>query len=394
MKMERDGILCDIPWLIEWEAQLDKEITLTDCYLRNYAGDFYPIFRPSSPRQISWLLYEVCGLDPIRFTSNGFSSDKVALDTLEHPVIDTLKQYRKLTKLKSTYAIGLRKAASTFGGSRIRPRWIGTGTKTGRVASADPNGQNIPTVARRAFTAGTGNKLVACDYGQIELRILAQVSNDPVLRGDFNAGISPHLRTFAAVFGHPAEEKELYPRQYTLSKNINFGVIYGVGADKLVVQAREGGIRVTKSETQEWLSAHRRTYPRTWKWIEETKYLARQQGWMDTLQGHRTHYPDLESTNSDLVAKAEREAVNKVMQGTSGYITKEAMVEWDRCGWYNHWPIRLQVHDEIVIEAPEAQADEALHVLSTVMREVAQKWLPDVPIEVSGKVAGTWDRLK
>lgn len=414
--MTRRGLAVDREWVKQWWVDLERQITALERDIRHTVAEhartpedaaWVMNMNLNSPEQVSRLLFGVLDLDPQRFASKAgvYSTDEATLLTLapEHPIVPMLLEYRGLQKQVSTYAQGFANC-HVYGDGRLHPDWKGTGTKTGRLASGGqtwripggdkkaPQAQNVPLVAREAITADPGHVLVAADYSQIELRILAHISDDPKLRAAFAAGRNPHLDLMAAVFGHTDKHKD-DGKPYKLSKNINFGTIYGAGANRLREQALEGGIVLTNRDTQGHLDTHKRVHPVVWSYRSAEIERMRQLGYAETLTGRRIFYPDLTSPDQGKRGAAEREAFNARIQGTSGDITKEAMVEWDRLGHNAHWPIVLQVHDEIVVQAPEDEAETALEWLKMVMQRVAEQYL-SLPVEVEGAWGRTWKECK
>jgi DNA polymerase I-like protein with 3'-5' exonuclease and polymerase domains len=387
--MERRGFAVDMDGLWNWHQEIQT--------LLQELSSWYPCTNLNSGQQMSKLLFEKEKLDPIKWAAVGYSTDDETLRSLleQHEddaprVLVDLLVHREFSKLDGTYALGLQTAASLNFDDRIHPQYDGTGTKTGRLSSKAPNGQNIPREARKYLVATKGHRLFAADYSQIELRIIAHLSQDERMLETFHQGISPHLVTLKGIFGY--DHKDQNPRAYTLSKNINFGVPYGTSADTLIRVAREGGIRLVPAEAEEFIRAHKALYPRFWEWRAEMVEAIRQLGgWATDMDGHTAYYPDLLSDDPSLRGAAEREAVNKLIQGPAGRGAKRAMVWWYSNVIHHQWPLLANVHDEIVGEAPEVEAPSALTALKMAMEATITL---SIPVEVEGKTGRTWYDLK
>ncbi|MGE0371920.1 MAG: DNA polymerase [Gammaproteobacteria bacterium] len=400
--MTARGLDLDQKWLLEWEEQLTLRLIQIETGIAVLVGGKVNL---ASPAQVSALLFDELGLPPTRFTASGYATDDDALRQIkdQHPVVDLILQHRGVSKQRSTYAQGLLNVAHYAG--VYRPEWDGTGTITGRLASRGPEmrdgrgkrvkgpqAQNIPYVARQAIVARPGHVLVAADYSQIELRILAHKSQDPRLLSAFREGRSPHLETMQLVFG-TSDKHYQDGKPYKLSKNINFGIPYGAGPDRLVAQALEGGVVSDVEEQKRYLALHRENYATVWEYRERRIGEMRAQGWSESLQGFRVQYPELRSPDFQARSEAERQAFNQEIQGTSGRFTAAAMVAWYDDVFGAMWPIVLQVHDEIVIEVPEADAEAASRDLVEVMKGVAQPYL-SIPVEVEASVGRNWRETK
>lgn len=401
--MTWNGVAVDREWVERWRWQLASHLNRLEKEIEQESGR---VINLSSPQQVSDLLFNHLGLEPQSFTAKDgvYSTDDDDLRQIKdkHPVVPLLLEYRKEEKNATTYAPGLL-APHLYGDGRVHFQFKGTGTETGRLASTGqefhtpklvrtPQGQNIPLVAKEAIVPDAGCVFIECDYSQIELRILAHMSQDPVFLRAFREGRNPHVETMEALFGTTDKHAD-DGRPYKLSKNINFGIPYGAGPDRLVGQALEGGVVLSTEDTKDQLAKHRAKYPVTWAYRERRIELIRGRGYAETLLGRRVSYPDLASPDPKLRGAAEREAFNCEIQGTNGDITKAAMVRWVADGWAARWPIRLQVHDSIVIQAPESEAQDALEWLVLVMRETAQQYL-SIPVEVEGTVGRNWRECK
>jgi DNA polymerase I len=363
--MEQTGVALDVDYLKGMSDRL--EVQLQDLAERIFAqsGGYGP-FNINSPKQLNEVLFGTLKL-PVRGlqkTTHGYSTDVVALQTLQddtqHPIIDLLVEYRELTKLKGTYVDALPQLVNPVTG-RLHTSYNQTGTSTGRLSSSDPNLQNIPIrteigrEVRRAFIAPPGSVLIAVDYSQIELRVLAHISQDQTLLDAFAQGQDIHKATAAAVFGISLDDVTYEQRSF--AKRVNFGLIYGMGAFRL---ARDSDL--THAEATEFIETYFKRLPGVEAYIEGTKRQASQQGYVETLFGRRRYFNALQSGRSSRnnIEAELRAAINMPIQGTAADIMKRAMInlhdalEAIRCLSL----MILQVHDELVLEVPEAEIRE------------------------------------
>jgi len=278
---------------------------------------------------------------------------------------------------------------------RIHSSFNQAGSVTGRIASSNPNLQNIPVRSdvgmriRRGFVARPGWVIIAADYSQVELRILAHITQDEALLEAFRQGLDIHRATAAAVYRVPLEEVTFKQRQF--AKNVNFGIIYGMGAYRL---ARESDL--TLAEAENYIREYFERFPGIRDYLERTKMQARQQGYVETLFGRRRYFPIFQArarTNPEMVARAEREAINHPIQGTAADIIKLAMIALHRRlreGGYQA-RIILQVHDELLLEAPEEEVEE---VRRLVVETMSQTFELDAPLKVDVSVGRNWLELK
>jgi DNA polymerase I len=335
----------------------------------------------------------------LRKTRSGhFSTAADVLDSLkqadESGIINLILEYRELGKLKSTYVDALPEMVNAETG-RIHSSFNQTGTVTGRIASSNPNLQNIPVRSevgmriRRGFVARPGWVILAADYSQVELRILAHITQDEALLEAFRQGQDIHRATAAAVFGVPLEEVTFKQRQF--AKNVNFGIIYGMGPYRL---ARES--ELTLAEAERYIKGYFERFPGIRDYLDSTKMQARTQGYVETLFGRRRYFPIFQArsrANQELAARAEREAINHPIQGTAADIIKLAMIALHRKlreGGYQARMI-LQVHDELLLEAPE---DEVEEVRALVVETMSSTFELDVPLKVEVSTGRNWMELK
>lgn len=384
-EMEGAGIRIEGAVLRRYGGELAEE-------LRKIEGEIYQLvgheFNISSTKQLQEVLFVERKLRAVKKNKTGYSTDVGVLEELarEDPVPAQILRYRTLAKLKSTYVDSLASLAGEDG--RLRTHYVQTGTATGRLSSRDPNLQNIPIrdeegrKIRQAFMAEGGNLLVSADYSQIELVVLAHLSGDPGLIGAFESGVDVHRRTAALIFN--VAEEDISPDQRRIAKTINFGVMYGMSAFRL---SNELGI--TRTEAQAFIDAYFRTYAGISQFIEETVRRTEQTGYAETILGRRRYIPTINSRNKTEKSAAERVAVNTPIQGSAADIVKLAMIRLDRTLRENHSPARLllQVHDELILEAPEPQAPE---IALLVQREMEGAISLRVPLRVSVETGKRW----
>jgi DNA polymerase-1 len=338
-------------------------------------------FNVNSPKQLGTVLFDKLGLPVIKRTKSGPSTDMEVLETLafEHPIAEAILAYRSLAKLKSTYVDALPQLIHPQTG-RIHTSYHQTVTATGRLSSSDPNLQNIPIRSeegrriRAAFVASRGCRLLAADYSQIELRILAHFSRDASLVHAFHEGEDVHRRTAAKMLGIPPHE--VTPEMRRQAKTINFGIIYGMGAFGL---ARE--LRISQSSARAAIERYFAHYRGVKAFIEETVEEARRRGHVQTLLGRRRPIPELVSRNRTVRQQGERLAVNTTIQGSAADLIKKAMIDID--GRLRRNGLRaamlLQVHDELVFEVPDDELERVQEVVRTGMEGA---WPLSVPLRV------------
>jgi DNA polymerase-1 len=343
----------------------------------------------NSGPQVARVLFEKLQLKTGRRTKTGFSTDQGVLEELavEHAFPKLLLEYRALARLKSTYLDALPAVADASDG-RVHTTFHQTVAATGRLSSSDPNLQNIPfrtpqgRAIRRAFVAPAGALLVGADYSQIELRVMAHLSEDPALIEAFQSGEDVHASTARRVFG--VEQGELDPALRARAKIVNFGVMYGMGARSL---ARQMGIGLTEAE--DFIRHYFGVYARVREFLDGTVEQARARGWVQTLLGRRRYLPDLTSSNGGQRSLAERAAVNTPIQGSAADLMKLAMIRLDAALKRQRPSARLllQVHDELLLECPAADAE----VVAALTRAELQGCFPlRVPLEVTVGVGPTW----
>jgi DNA polymerase-1 len=387
-RIERNGALIDAAMLGRQSAQLGERMQELELQAHELAGG---PFNLGSPKQLGEVLFEKLELPVLKKTPKGAPStaeEVLAELALDYPLPQVILEYRSLSKLKSTYTDKLPEMIKPATG-RVHTSYHQAVTATGRLSSSDPNLQNIPIRTaegrriRQAFIAPPGKQIVAADYSQIELRIMAHLSADPGLLNAFRQGLDVHRATAAEVFG--MELDEVSDEQRRKAKAINFGLIYGMSAFGLAKQLHLG-----RHEAQDYIDLYFERYPGVQDYMNRTRALAREQGYVETLFGRRLYLPEINARNKMRVQAAERTAINAPMQGTAADIIKRAMLSVDQ--WLQGSDIEariiMQVHDELVLEVDRGQLDEAVSQLCTLMSGAAEL---DVPLLVEAGVGDNWD---
>ncbi len=393
-RIEANGVKIDAAELRRQSADLSKRMLAAQQKATELAGR---TFNLDSPKQLQALLFDELKLPVLVKTPTGQpSTNEEALEAIadQHELPRIILEYRGLAKLRSTYTDKLPEMVNPDTG-RLHTSYHQAGAATGRLSSSDPNLQNIPIRTddgrriRTAFVAPPGRKLVACDYSQIELRIMAHLSQDPGLVRAFESGADIHRATAAEVFGRRMEE--VTPNERRAAKAINFGLMYGMSAFGL---ARNLGIG--RGEAQDYVALYFSRYPGVRDFMERMRQEARERGYVETLFGRRLYLNDIGARNQNLRAGAERAAINAPMQGTAADIIKRAMITLD--AWLaghraasGEGPalMILQVHDELVFEADEAFVPELLEAARTRMCSAAQLC---VPLVVDSGVGDNWEQ--
>ena len=387
--MECEGFALDTAALQAYGAQLDSRLGQLEQQLYGYAG--HP-FNLNSPKQLGEVLFVDLGLPAKKKTKSGYSTSAEVLEGLrgKHPIIEGILEYRKLAKLKSTYVEGLLKLVDPDG--RVRSTFQQTETRTGRISSTEPNLQNIPVRTaegsrlRAFFKARPGWLLVDADYSQIELRVLADLADDENMIQAFRQGEDIHTATAAQVFGMPREL--VTPAMRSRAKAVNFGIVYGIGAYSL-----SQDIGVTVAEADAYIKSYLDHYAGVRRYMEETIQFARENGYVKTLFGRRRYLPELAASNKVTQAFGERVARNTPIQGTAADIIKIAMIRvWDRLEREGlQARLILQVHDELLVEAPREEAQRAAAVLKEEMEHAIQL---KVPLEADTNMGENWLEAK
>jgi DNA polymerase I len=388
-KVERNGVLLDTKLLGELSGEFGAKMIAIEAKAHEQAGQ---PFNLSSPKQIQEILFEKQGLKPVKKTPTGQpSTDEDSLEqlALDHPLPKLILEYRGLAKLKSTYSDKLPSMINPDTG-RVHTNYGQAIAVTGRLSSNDPNLQNIPIRTaegrriREAFIAPPGCVIMSADYSQIELRIMAHISQDASLLKAFAAGEDIHRATAAEIFGGTPPEVSSEQRRY--AKVINFGLIYGMSAFGL---ARQLGLE--RSAAAQYMERYFARYPGVDAYMKDTRERARNQGYVETVFGRRLWLPEIRSSNQARRQGAERAAINAPMQGTAADLIKLAMIAVDQWLTKEGLATRLimQVHDELVLEVPQAEHDIVKQQLPGLMNGVAKL---AVPLLVELGEGPNWDK--
>lgn len=384
-KMEYAGFEVDKNGIEQFGKMLGEKInTLTKSIYESVGYEF----NINSPKQLGIALFEDLHLPCKKKTKTGYSTNAEVLEGLinEHPCISQILEYRSLSKLKSTYCDGLLKVIEPDG--RIHTRFNQVETRTGRISSLEPNLQNIPIRTelgremRKFFVAGEGKKLIDVDYSQIELRVLSDLANDETMINAFNNGDDIHTITASQVFNMPVEM--VTPQMRSSAKAVNFGIVYGIGAFSLAKD-----IGVTNKEAKQYIDNYLATYSGVDLYMKQMIELAKDKGYSETLFHRKRYLPELSSSNHMMRAFGERVARNMPIQGTAADIIKIAMVKVDKRLRDEQMQAHLilQVHDELIVEAPENEAEKALAIVTEEMENACKM---KVLLRADGKIGNTW----
>jgi DNA polymerase-1 len=381
-RMELAGIKVDTEYLREFDGELAARIEDFEREIYELAG---VKFNLNSPKQLSHVLFDILKLKPTKKTKTGLSTDQSVLEALakEHPLPGKILEYRELFKLRSTYTQSLLGMVDPKTG-RVHPTFHQTGTATGRVSCSDPNLQNIPVRTeigrkiRRAFIAEEGHLLIDADYSQIELRIIAHITGDPGLCKAFKEGLDVHAATASAVLGKPLSAVTQEDRR--IAKMINFGIAYGMSPYGLA--ARLG---IPDEQAKSIIEAYFASFPRVKEWMEALIAEAEAKGYVTTILGRRRYVPGIKSENRQEREAARRAAINGPFQGSAADIIKKAMVEIDEAGL----PVTplLQIHDELIYEVAEEEAEEACERIKAIMEDTVPL---SVPLVVETSLGKNW----
>jgi DNA polymerase-1 len=387
-EMEKTGVLIDPERLKTQSETLKKRIEVLEEMAYQLAGEEFNL---ASPKQLQHILFTKLGLPVVQKTAKGQASTaENVLHELarEYELPEIILEHRSLTKLVSTYLDALPQKINAETG-RVHTSYNQAVTSTGRLSSSDPNLQNIPIRKsegrdiRRAFIAKEGFKLLACDYSQIELRIMAHLSNDQNLLRAFSEGLDIHQATASEVFATPLDEVSSDQRRS--AKAVNFGLIYGMSSFGLAKQ-----LDIPRGLAQEYIDLYFARYPGVKEYMESTKALAKSQGYVETLMGRRLYLPDINAKNKMLVKAAERLAINAPMQGTAADLIKLAMIEVN--AWLKNSELDckmiMQVHDELVFEVNNEHLESASIEIKSLMENALEL---KVPLLVSCDSGDNWE---
>lgn len=394
-QMEQNGIGLDCPFLEEMSARLESQLVEVEEKIFERVGQ---TFNLNSPQQLSEALFTTLSLSPpdrTRKTKSGYYS--TAADVLEamskqHVVPRWVLEYRELAKLKSTYVDALMEQVNPRT-KRVHTSYNQAGTVTGRIASSEPNLQNIPIrteigrEVRKAFVAAPGWRLIAVDYSQIELRVVAHMARDQAMLEAFQAGQDIHATTAAAIYDIPLEQVSKQQRRH--AKAINFGLIYGMSPYGLT-QTTE----LTLAEAEDFVEAYFKRFPGVKEYLDEMRKRAKEQGYVETMLGRRRYFPRLATaSNVNIRRREEREAINAPIQGTAADIMKKAMLEVADVLDQEGSPARilLQVHDELVLESPQEEVSRTVQLVQETMEAV---YSLDVPLVTEARVGSNWGEME
>ena len=388
-RMECAGVLVDQMALAAFGNMLSARIAACQDVIFGYAGCEFNI---NSTKQLGELLFEKLGLPALKKTKSGYSTNADVLEKLKHkhPIIPSILDYRMLTKLKSTYADGLLKEIADDG--RIHTTFQNMVTATGRLSSTEPNLQNIPvrtelgSEIRKMFIPADGCVFVDADYSQIELRVLAHVADDVHMQEAFRSGQDIHTATAAQVFGVAPEQ--VTPTQRRHAKAVNFGIVYGISEFSLAED-----IGVTRKEARAYIDAYLENYAGVRAYMHDIVEKAKADGYVTTLFGRRRDLPELKSSNFNVRSFGERAALNTPIQGTAADIIKLAMLHVDRALRKAKLRARLllQVHDELIVECPLAEAEAVQRLVTEQMEHVMEL---KVPLLAEAKIGESWYAAK
>ena len=388
--MEYEGFKIDTNELKRLGKEYDEEIEKLTREIYNLAGAEFNI---NSPKQLDEILFDKLGLPIIKKTKTGYSTDAEVLDKLKdmHPMIEKVLRYRQIVKLKSTYIDGLL-ALINEDTKRIHSSFNQTITSTGRISSTEPNLQNIPVRTedgrkiRKAFVAEDGYSLVDADYSQIELRILAHISKDPKLIDAFIHNEDIHRKTASEVFNVSMEEVSSHMR--SSAKAVNFGIIYGISDYGL---SRD--LNITRKEAKIYIDKYLKNYEKVKDYMEDIVNIGKEQGYVETILHRRRYVPELQARNFNIKSFGERIAMNTPIQGSAADIIKMAMVKvfWELKKRNLKSRLILQIHDELIIEAPINESEEVKKILKDVMENSIKL---DIPLLVDLEVGDSWYETK
>ena len=388
-KMEVEGVQVDTDALHAFDEMLKERIETAQAEICRYAGGEFNI---NSPKQLGEVLFERLGLPAGKKTKTGWSTNAEVLDKLKdkHPIVGQILEYRTLTKLQATYAEGLLKVVGPDG--RVRTTFQNTVTATGRLSSTEPNLQNIPVRTdlgaeiRKMFVPRAGCVFVDADYSQIELRVLSHMADDKAMQDAFNSGEDVHRVTASQVFGVPLEE--VTPQMRRNAKAVNFGIVYGISEFSLAED-----IGVSRQEAKNYIDSYLTKYHGVRDFMRNVVEQGTKEGYVATLYGRRRYIPELKDGKYMVREAAKRMAMNSPIQGTAADIIKIAMLRVDKAleAAGLEAKLVLQVHDELIVECPEAETET---VSALVTREMESAVQLAVPLTAEAKVGRSWYEAK
>lgn len=372
--MENTGIGADIGFLKEFGESSQKEIARLTDEIYQLAGKEFNI---NSPKQLGEILFETLLLPMGKKTKTGYSTNNEVLESLLgiHPIIEKIILFRRMTKLQSTYVDALIEKADENG--RIHSNFTQTVTQTGRISSVDPNLQNIPVRTeigrqlRHAFRAKKGCQLIDADYSQIELRILAHITEDKTMQEAFLHNEDIHTSTAAKVFGLPPQM--ITPQLRSRAKAVNFGIVYGIGEFSLAKD-----LKIPRKEAKEYIDGYLANFSGVKKYMTEIVEFAKEHGYVQTLFGRRRYVPEINMKNKQVQAFGKRICLNTPIQGTAADLIKIAMIRVTNELKKQKLEAKLvlQVHDELIVEAPDCEVETVKKILKTEMENAASLSVP------------------
>ncbi len=385
--MEDYGALVDRAYLVKLSGELNQAIVTCEKAIYDSVGHEFNL---NSPKQLSGVLFGELGLIPLKKGKDHASTDEETLRELvgTHPAIEELLTYRVLFKLKSTYVDAIPPLLDV--NNRVHTHYHADATSTGRLSSKDPNLQNIPNSGewglkfREAFIAPQGSKLISADYNQIELRVMAHLSQDANLLGIFNRGEDIHTRTAAEIFNKNPQEITKDDRR--VAKTVNFGILYGISSFGLSRQ-----LKIDRDAAKALIERYFEEFPAVKAWQEKTLAEAYENGYVETLGGFRRYLVELKQGNFHVRAAGERQAINAPVQGTAADIIKAAMIKLHSKLKNLQTNMTLQVHDELVFETPEGEVEK---VIPLIKEEMENAFKLSVPIEVEVKLGQNWGKME
>lgn len=381
--MEQIGISLNLEQLAQYSKQLGEELAIQEQAIYKIAGQQFNI---GSPKQLGVILFEKMGLEGSKKTKTGYSTDNDVLEKLTHPIAKEIINYREIAKLKSTYVDSLPQLVDQK--NRIHTQFNQALTATGRLSSANPNIQNIPIRTergqrvRQSFIAGPGKKLLSVDYSQIELRVLAHMSDDAGLIQAFRQDLDIHLATAAEIFAVALDQ--VTKEQRRIAKAVNFGIAYGQGTYGLAET-----LGISRKQSAEIIEKYFIKFSGIKNYIETTIQKAHEQKYVETLFGRRRYIPELDSANMMLKKFGERAAINAPIQGTASDLVKMAMIEVAQDAKNNSQiTMLLQVHDELIFEGTQSDLEKQTPWIKKTMESVAKL---KVPLKVNASIGNNWD---
>lgn len=383
-QMEENGIQLDPEFLTQLSTEFASTMHELEQKAASMAGESFNI---ASPKQVGEILFDKLAIKGGKKTATGqYSTSESVLEKVEHPIAEVILEHRGLAKLKSTYTDRLVEQANP-NSMRVHTSYHQALTATGRLSSSDPNLQNIPVRGeigrqiRKAFVAPEGRVLLAADYSQIELRLMAHFSQDEALLHAFQQGQDVHRRTASEVLGIPLDQ--VTGDQRRQAKAVNFGLLYGMSEFGLTRQ-----LGFSREESRSYIARYFQRYPGVLDYMERTRQIAREQGFVETILGRRLYTPDILASNKMVKQAAERAAINAPLQGSAADIIKLAMIAVQKMLPAQHAKLLLQVHDELVLEVDQDYAAELAPQIQDVMQSVLSL---SVPLLVEVGQGHNWD---